>query len=235
MLNPCGVSSTSNGCEEFAGFPDAGLRFLKQLVKHNDRAWFNDRKSVYLESVQAPLHALVSAVNGALRAKRIPFASDPRRLSFRIYRDTRFSPDKSPYKTHASAVLYRQGDRSVPGVLYIHIDPAEPFLAAGFHMPDNELLRELRAAIARDPKSFRGMVAKIEQAGLSMRAGDALTRLPRGFEDVDQSVAEYVKRKSFVVSQPLEPDDVKSATMVQRVVSFAKSAMPLLAWGWKGR
>ena len=220
---------------EFEGFPESGLRFLTALAKNNERAWFNERKSSYLEDVQAPLHALVSAVNEALRAKRIPFASDPRRLSFRIYRDTRFSPDKSPYKTHASAVLYRHGDRSVPGVLYIHIDPAESFLAAGFHMPDNEVLRELRAAIARDPKSFRSMIAKLERAGLSMRAGEPLTRLPRGFENVDRSVAEYVKRKSFVVSQALEPAHVRSATLVQRVVSFAKDAIPLLEWGWKGR
>ncbi len=219
----------------FGGFPVTGLRFLKQLAKNNDRAWFNERKAVYLETVQEPLHALVAAVNDALRIKGVPFASDPRRLSFRIYRDTRFSPDKSPYKTHASAVLYRHGDRSAPGVLYIHIDPAEPFLAAGFHMPDKELLRELRVAIARDPKSFRAIVAKVERAGLSMRAGETLTRLPRGFENVDQSIAEYVKRKSYVVSQPLEPDDVQSANLVQRIVSFAKDAMPLLEWGWKGR
>ncbi len=220
---------------EFDGFPESGLRFLKALAKNNDRAWFNDRKSTYLDDVQAPLHALVSAVNDALRAKKIPIASDPRRLSFRIYRDTRFSPDKSPYKTHASAVLYHHGDRTAPGVLYVHIDPAEPFLGAGFHMPDNELLRELRAAIARDPKAFRAVVAKIERAGLSIEGGEPLTRLPRGFEGVDQSVAEYVKRKSFVASQTLEPVDIKSASLVQRVVSFAKDAIPLLEWGWKGR
>lgn len=218
---------------EFTGFPESGLRFLKQLAKNNERAWFNERKTVYLEDVQEPLHALVAAVNDALRAKRIPFASDPRRLSFRIYRDTRFSPDKSPYKTHASAVLYHHGDRTAPGVLYIHIDAAEPFLAAGFHMPDAAQLRELRRAIAEDPKAFRGVIAKLERAGLRSSTDDALTRLPRGFEHVDPSIADYVKRKSFVTSQPLTPRDVQSVTLVERIVSFAKDAMPLVEWGWK--
>jgi uncharacterized protein (TIGR02453 family) len=217
----------------FEGFPESGLRFLKGLAKNNDRAWFNERKTIYLEQVQQPLHALVAAVNDELRAKRIPFASDPRRLSFRIYRDTRFSNDKSPYKTHASAVLHRHGDRNAPGVLYLHIDPVEPFLAAGFHQPDSPQLRALRAAIARDPKAFRALASKLERVGLALGGeDDALSRLPRGFEDVDPSVAEYIKRKSFVVSERLTLPDLKSGALVQRVVTFAKNAMPLLEWGW---
>ncbi len=219
---------------EFDGFPESGLRFLKGLGKNNDRAWFNERKAIYVEQVQQPLHALVAAVNDALRAKHIPIASDPRRLSFRIYRDTRFSADKSPYKTHASAVLHRHGDRTSPGVLYLHIDPVEPFLAAGFHQPDPAQLRALRSAVARDPKAFRALAVKLQSAGLAFGGeDDALTRLPRGFENVDPSISEYIKRKSFVVSERLAPDDLKSPALVDLVVVFSKNAMPLFEWGWK--
>lgn len=222
----------SSAATSFVGFPEAGLRFLTGLKQHNDRSWFNERKQTYLDEVQAPLHALVAAVNDALKKKRIPIASDPRRLSFRIYRDTRFSNDKSPYKTHASAVLHRHGNRETPGLLYLHIDPVQSFLAAGFHMPDSAQLRMLRQAMAEDPRAFRAMIAKIERAGLALGDGDALTRLPRGFERVDESIAEYVKRKSIVAHTNLQRSDLLSPALVERVTGFASSAMPLLTWGW---
>jgi uncharacterized protein (TIGR02453 family) len=222
----------SSAATDFTGFPESGLRFLTGLKKNNDRTWFNERKQTYLDDVQAPLHALVTAVNEALKKRKIPFASDPRRLSFRIYRDTRFSGDKSPYKTHASAVMYRRGNRETPGVLYMHIDPAEPFLAAGFHMPDGPQLRMLRAAMAEEPKAFLSMMRKIERAGISFSAGDPLTRLPRGFEKVDDSVAVHVKRKSIVAHLDLERKDLLSAKLVDRVAAFAEKTLPLLDWGW---
>src|SRR5690349_10339043 len=109
----------------FNGFSPAGLAFMRGLAKHNDRAWFMPRKSTYETELLAPLQTLVDDTTQALRKARIPIAADPRRSTFRIYRDIRFSHDKRPYKTNLGAYLPADGTRDEPGGLYIHIEPGE--------------------------------------------------------------------------------------------------------------
>lgn len=168
-------------------------------------------------------------MNAALKKARIPLASDPRRIAFRIHRDVRFSNDKSPYKTHASAVLHPGGDRTAPGVLYLHLDPAGSFCAAGFYRPENEHLRALRSSIVAKPKPFLNLVQSL---GHPLRDEEALKRLPRGFEDADESLWPYLKMKSFVTSMPMSTEQVCADDAVEGIVGFAKDAFPLLRWGW---
>src|SRR5215469_12457433 len=98
-------SSKPKDAKSFAGFSKAGMRFLADLAKHNDRSWFQPRKSIYEAELLEPLQALVADASEALRKAKIPIGATPTRSIFRIYRDIRFSRDKSPYKTNLGAYL----------------------------------------------------------------------------------------------------------------------------------
>jgi uncharacterized protein (DUF2461 family) len=107
----------------FPGFAAADLAFLTGLAAHNDRDWFTANRAVYDDRLKPTLAALIDALNGALAARDLPLAGDPKRSVFRIHRDVRFSKDKRPYKTHVSATLTRDGQKLSPGLLYVHIEP----------------------------------------------------------------------------------------------------------------
>src|SRR5690349_11435038 len=120
----------STGATHFNGFSKAGMRFLSDLAKHNDRSWFAPRKHVYETELLEPLQALVADASDALRKAKIPIGAVPTRSIFRIYRDVRFSRDKSPYKTNLGAYLAPTsgGPHESPGGIYIHIQPKRSFI-----------------------------------------------------------------------------------------------------------
>src|SRR5579864_7585977 len=115
MPRPMKKSATSATEEEFSGFSSQALRFLRDLKKNNDRAWFAPRKELYERELLAPLRALTLDVANALRKAKIPIDLDPSRVGFRIHRDVRFSHDKSPYKTNLGTYLPYRGRRDAPG------------------------------------------------------------------------------------------------------------------------
>src|SRR3954468_22008212 len=119
----------------FNGFGKDAFGFFRALKFHQDKAWFEDNRTIYEEQVLAPLTALLADLSTAFAKKKIPLRADGKKSVFRIYRDVRFAKDKSPYKTHAGAVMTRSGGKMEPGILYIHVDPDGCFAAAGFHMP----------------------------------------------------------------------------------------------------
>src|SRR5437868_14834367 len=142
----------------FAGFRPAAFSFFRGLRKNNDPVWFKPRKAVYETEVLAPFRELISAVGAALAEARIPLVGDPMRAIFRIYRDVRFSPDKRLYKTHAGAVLTRSGRKRDPGLLYLHVAPAESMVAAALWHPEADLLRRLRQALPQHPEPYLQLV-----------------------------------------------------------------------------
>jgi uncharacterized protein (TIGR02453 family) len=222
-----------SGTDEFVGFPAAAFGFFAELRDHNDPAGFKPRKAIYEAEVLTPLRALVAAVDAALRELGLPLCGDPKRSVFRIYRDVRFSPDKRLYKTHAGAVLTRSGERRDPGVLYLHFAPGESMVAAGFWHPRPDLLARLRRAIIADPDGFLDMAAALERAGHPLYSDDRLSRPPRGFEIAKGTpIEDYVGWKSFTAHAALSDAELQSPAAVGRVVAFARSAMPLLDWGW---
>ena len=219
---------------EFSGFSPQALRFLRDLKKNNEREWFQAHKDIYERELLAPLQSLVGDVTVAMRKARIPIAADPRRASFRIYRDVRFSHDKSPYKTNLGAYLPRNGVRDSPGGLYIHIEPKACFLAVAFYQLDKPLLQIWRAAMAKDPTRFERVVRALERNGTRIsEPDDALKRMPRGFEGHGESaIARYFRLHSFIVSENLSDADVSDAGLIERSVRLAKNAKPLLDYGW---
>jgi uncharacterized protein (TIGR02453 family) len=218
----------------FTGFSRAGLRFLRDLAKNNDRQWFTPRKNVYETELLEPLRALVADASVAMKRAKIPLGADPRRSTFRIYRDIRFSPDKSPYKTNLGAFLAHNGNHDLPGGLYIHIEPSKSFLAAGFYQIDKGSLQRWREEIATSARAFESLVRTLERKGLHLSDDpDALKRVPRGFESyAESSVAKYLRRTSFTVSEKVSDDDVATSELIKRIVDFAKRTLRLLEYGW---
>jgi len=217
----------------FDGFSPAGIKFLRDLAKHNDRNWFAPRKAVYERELLEPLKAMVDAATQALRKARIPIGADPMRSTFRIYRDVRFSRDKRPYKTNLGAYLPPDGAHGKPGGLYVHIQPGESFMAIAFYELDKPVLLKWRNAMAKDPKGFQAMQRALARGGLRISAEHAtLKRMPRGFEAyADSPIADYFRLGSFTVSERLSDKDVTSRRLIDRIVGIAKKAAPLRAYG----
>jgi uncharacterized protein (TIGR02453 family) len=219
--------------ERFSGFRPAAFAFFSELQDNNDPAWFKPRKALYEAEVLAPFRELIAAVGDALGRAGLPLAGDPRRGIFRIYRDVRFSPDKRLYKTHAGAVLTRSGGRRDPGVLYIHVAPAESMVAAGFWHPEAALLGRLRRAVLSDADDFLEIADRLAAAGCPLTSDDKLSRPPRGFETAKGTPAgEYVCWKSFTAHRMLSDGEMQSPALVDRIVDFAITVLPLLEWGW---
>ena len=218
----------------FTGFPPATFAFLRGLAANNDRVWFTANKAAYEKNVLAPFHLLLADVVTALADKDIPLAGEPKKAIFRIYRDVRFSKEKLPYKTHAGAILTRDGIKGASGILYIHIDPEGCFLAAGFHAPDPEQLGAIREAIYIDPPRFQAIRDDLVKAGLTLDTSETLSRMPRDYQDAaDWAVADALRLKRFVVRRPLTPETVAGPRLIQEAVIFAAEAEPLLRFGWK--
>jgi uncharacterized protein (TIGR02453 family) len=218
----------------FGGFPKRGVEFLRDLERNNERDWFGARKAIYVEDVEQPLHALLAEVARRCARAKLPLAPNPRQPSFRIYRDVRFSADKSPYKTHAGAVLYRGGDKSAPGGVYIHIEPRESFVAVGYFRPEKETLDALRRAMVADPKAFFKMTAALRKGGASLGFGDSLLRLPRAYsESAGTGLEPYLKLRSLMTQRELDATRLRTAIACDDVMTFIKDAAPLLKWGWQ--
>lgn len=217
----------------FKGVPPDGLAFLAELAAMQDRAWFEANKPRYEASLRAPLAALVEALAAEFLARGVPLTGDAKRSAFRLHRDVRFSKDKSPYKTHAGLVLFRPGAaKEAPGMLYVHVHPGACFMAAAFYHPEPDVLAALRAGIRARPEAFAAIARVLRDAGAPVE-GEALTRLPRGFEDMAGSeVADFLKLKSLITRRALTDKQLQSPKAVGRIADFAEVALPLLRFGW---
>jgi uncharacterized protein (TIGR02453 family) len=181
-------------------FPPALFTFLRELAENNERDWFNANKSRFENDVKAPLHAFVRTLAPRLAAID-PLASCDDKSVFRIYRDTRFSNDKRPYKTNAGLHFPRRSPHpsergpSAPGY-YLHLAADECFFGAGLWMPDGPALAGIRAAI----DTHRARWIEVRDAAGELR-GESLVRVPKGFA-ADHPLATDLKRKSFTVGGP---------------------------------
>lgn len=219
--------------KSFTGFTPAATDFLRDLADNNERAWFTEHKPLYERDVVAPFRLLLTALIPALAIRDLPLTCDPAKSLFRIHRDVRFSNDKRPYKTHAGAVLTRDGAKGSSGLLYIHLAPGGSFMASGFHTPDREPLGALREAIYTEPERFAVVQSALQEAGLALDEAETLVRMPRGFEDAAGGPsAAALRLKSFVVYRPIAPARLASPKLIDDIVAFTEQALPLLRFGW---
>ena len=219
---------------EFKGFGPKALPFFEALKFHQSKEWFDENRGLYESDVVEPLVALLGDLTTAFARAKIPLKADGKRSIFRIHRDVRFAKDKSPYKTHAGAVMTRSGGKMEPGLLYLHISPEGCFAAAGFYMPESADLARIRKAIAAGKgKRFLAVAAALKKGKLELGAESQLTRLPRGFEALkDGPLDGSVRLKSFIVEEPLPDRLLTSPKLVETVMAFTKRALPLLDFGW---
>ncbi len=216
----------------FPGFRAEGLAFLRDLRANNDRTWFGPRKSVYEDELLWPARCLVASLAEASRATPEPLAGDPTKNVFRIYRDTRFSKNKAPYKTHVGVYVTASGSKADNGGLYVHAEPGASFLATGHWDPDPRWVAAWRARLAADPAGWHDVRDALADAGIALSAGPAgaLKRLPRGYSDAgDEAVGEALRWKGVVATQPV-PDSALGPDLVDRAVGFFAASAPLRAW-----
>ena len=220
----------------FPGLRPQAFDFLRALRENNDREWFKPRKSTYEDELRDPLRLLAADLSRELPARGLPVsASDPNKAVFRIYRDTRFSKNKAPYKTNASLALGPGGDRKAPGGLYVHVEPGRSFVAGGFWNPETKALGRWREAIVNDPQRFLGVAESLRDAGLEFDVGPGsrLKRMPRGFTDhADSPAADYLKWKGFVARADVPDAAVLSPAFTETVIGAALAMRPLLDYGW---
>jgi uncharacterized protein (TIGR02453 family) len=219
----------------FPGFSPKALTFFRQLARNNTREWFQPRKAQYEELVRGPMLELVALVAEDLRTFAADHVVEPKRAVYRVYRDTRFSNDKTPYKTHVAAMFPRAGLPKHAGAgFYFSVSHDVVEVAGGMYMPGPPELAAVRKAICDGDRAFRKLLAAPD---VRKHAGDLLgarlSRVPRGF-DADHPAADLLRMKQlyFDVTLParaaLEPSIRKQMTTRFRamagVVHFLNNA-----------
>lgn len=210
-------------------FSTACFDFLSELKANNSRDWFQAHKKRYEADVRGPFQRLLTDLQPALAKVSSQFVASPKTVGgslFRIHRDTRFSKDKTPYKTHAGALIFHQ-DRSKPApCFYLHIDPEGCFFGAGIYHPPAPALRAIRDFLVDNPNAWGKAKDSVLGVGLAF-GGDSLTRPPRGYA-ADHPLIDDLKRKDFVVSKPLDQDMATSAALPDWFIQRAAEAAPLV-------
>jgi uncharacterized protein (TIGR02453 family) len=186
---------------EARSFSPELFAFFGELAANNDRDWFAANKARYVGVVQEPALAFIEDVAPLLGEVSQHFVADPRTVGgslFRIYRDTRFSKDKTPYKTHTGIQFRheRARDAHAPG-FYLHLEPGRVFMACGTWRPDGDTARAIRTRIAAEPDIWREVVEDPAFAERFTLGGDALKRAPAGFDPAHPLIGD-IKRKDFI-------------------------------------
>src|SRR5438034_5193188 len=145
--------------KDFSAFPDQGLQFLHSLKRNNNREWFQSHKSIYEQYVKQPMTELIAALAQEFQKFAPEMLASPKVSAYRIYRDTRFTKDKSPYKTHVAAVFPRSGLGKHEGAgFYLHVAPTELLIGGGLYMPLPEDLTAIRSHIAENAETITGIM-----------------------------------------------------------------------------
>jgi uncharacterized protein (TIGR02453 family) len=220
-------------------FSPATLRFLRGLARNNRKPWFEAHRAEYEGEVRAPMLELIDAMDVRLARFAPEIVGDRKRSMFRIHRDTRFSPDKSPYKTHAASWFYhRDGTHAVGSEatgggagFYFQIAPGKCFLGGGIWMPPRDALLNLRRAIADDPRRFTRLATNpkaMRRFGALMDEA-RLKRVPRGFAP-DHPAAQWLKFQSFTLGRMLRDSQATSARLPALLEADFRIILPLVRW-----
>ena len=218
------------GLTIFQGFPADLFKFFTELEKNNSRDWFSASKERYIESVVQPMSEFISAMQPRLKAISPHYVANPKPHGgsmFRIYRDARFSKDKTPYKTHAACQFRHDAGNDVhaPG-FYVHLGTDGLLFGGGIWRPPAPQLNKIRDFIADNARSWARIKNAPRVLELGGIQGESLLRPPRGF-NTEHVHIEDLKRKSFYVMAEAEPSAALSPGFIDQVADACSRAAPL--------
>ena len=228
----------------FTGFRPEAIQFLADLASNNDRAWFQPRKAEYERLLKEPLEALITALGEQFASRGIPLRADPSRSPFRIYRDVRFSKDKSPYKTHVAASFGWAGDdgdvverRSHSENVhasggYFHLQPGESNVGGGVWHPETSRLTAFRQGLVADLDGFRAIVEEPrfrKTFGTVGDDGESLKRVPPGYP-ADHPAADLLRLKNVTFGRRLADKDATSPKLPVVIAESFEIGTPLMRY-----
>ena len=205
------------------------LTFLRNLAKHNDRAWFQSRKEQFEAELKEPMLAIVRKVTEAMLDFAPQFVRPAEKCLFRIYRDTRFSNDKRPYKTHVAAWWSHQGLEKTSGAgYYFHVSPKEVIIAAGAYMPEKDQLAQIRHWLLDRHAEFRKTLHSPKVRKLYEEfEGNALTRPPKGFP-ADHPGMDLIRCKQWGIAATLPAATALKKDFAATLIKYFRVAAPVV-------
>ena len=214
----------------FPGFPKEALQFFRGLDRNNDREWFQPRKPVFDEQVRKPMLQLCEALNVAMKRFAPDYVTDPAKAVYRIYRDTRFSNNKTPYKTHIAASFRHKfliGEGGGAG-FYFQVSHKDVSVGGGMYMPSPETLLAVRTHFAEYHREFETLLkARSVKRLLGDIQGDQLTRAPKGFPP-DHPAADLLRRKQIYFFTELDPAIATTPELYDAIVKRFEAMTPFL-------
>ena len=207
-------------------FTSRSLAFLRSLKRHNDREWFRARRGEYETLVRAPMIAVIEALAHDLTDFAPELVASP---TVSLYRDTRFSPDKSPLKTHIAAVFPTRGLAKHEGAgLYFHVSPTEVWVGGGMYAPATWQLQRVREHIASNSHRLRTITeSSVFRRRVGRIDGERLQRLPRGFP-ADHPAAEYLKMRQFLAGREYEATFATRPRFYPTLLTLFRTVAPLV-------
>jgi uncharacterized protein (TIGR02453 family) len=208
--------------------PEA-LSFLRNLARHNDRAWFTPRKAIFEAELKEPMLAIIRKVTDAMTDFAPAFVRPAEKCLFRIYRDTRFSANKLPYKTHVAAWWSHQGLEKTSGAgYYFHIGAKEVVVAAGAYMPEKDQLAAIRHWMLDHHAEFRKLLQKpAVRKSFSEFEGNALTRPPKGFP-CEHPGMDLIRCRQWGLAATLPADEALKPNFAATLIRYFKIAAPVV-------
>ncbi len=212
-------------------FTPATFAFLRDLAANNDRDWFKAHQDRYESVVREPAIGFIEDFAEPLGAISRHFSADPRKAGgslFRIQRDTRFSTDKTPYKTNTGMQFRHVAakDAHAPG-FYLHIEPAASFAGVGLWRPEAKVANQIREAIVAEPSAWREAAHTAPFCDVWSLGGDSLKRPPRGF-DPEHPLVDDLKRKDFIASVRLSQKQLTSPGFLRDYTQMCTAAVPFM-------
>jgi uncharacterized protein (TIGR02453 family) len=213
----------------FPGFSKEAFQFFRGLVRNNNREWFLPRKPIFEEHVKMPMCQLVEQLNHSMKSFAPDYVTDPPKAIYRFYRDTRFSNDKSPYKTQIAASFPHRGVSACGGAgFYFSVSHKELAVGGGVYMPSPETLRAIRHHVAGHHAELRGIVKKpAVRRLLGELHGEQLSRVPKGFLP-DHPAADLLRFKMYLLYIELPADLAATPAVHTEIVKRFRAMTPFL-------
>ena len=210
-------------------FGPEALKFLRALKRNNRREWFQPRKDQYERDVRAPMQAIVEQLALDMRAFAPEVVVDPKKAVFRIYRDTRFSEDKTPYKTNIAASFGWRGLPRWEGAgLYFQLSHEDVWIGGGLYQPPTSLLQHVREHIADNHRRLRSIIESAAfRRVIGTLEGEKLQRVPRGF-DPGHPAAEFLRHRQFLAGRELSPAIASSTKFYPTLIETFKAIVPVV-------